>query len=176
MFTHILTLEVRDVQLARVDEYRTEHLCRQYPLRGPTPETWVLTNHQRPDATTIQQSIVSFQSKTRIRVIHPLFVPCVSRAGITQASVMWNSTLCCSFRQFFVSSYACFSRSTILTFVSDIFYLRFPRESLTRSVRPSVLINTTSEKSTNVMDEQTIVVVYHKSNLVLSLQSKAVVY
>jgi hypothetical protein len=32
-----------------------EHLCRQNPLRGPTPETWVLTNHQQPDTTTIQR-------------------------------------------------------------------------------------------------------------------------
>ncbi len=32
-----------------------EHLCRQCPLRGPTPETWVLTNHQQPDTTTLQR-------------------------------------------------------------------------------------------------------------------------
>ncbi len=57
---------------------------------------------------------------------------------------MWNSTLCCSFRQFLISSSASLKRSTILAFVSASFCLRRVRASLTNSVRPSVLINATS--------------------------------
>jgi hypothetical protein len=66
-----------------------EHIRRQNPLRGPIPETWILTNHQQPDVTTLQR-----RGCSQIRGIHPFFVPCESHTDITQASAMWNSTLC----------------------------------------------------------------------------------
>jgi hypothetical protein len=73
-----------------------------------------------------------------------LSVLCLLWDSLHSFCVMWNSTLCWSVRQFLISSSASLKRLTILVFVYASFYLRFDIASLTSSVRPSVLINTTS--------------------------------
>ncbi len=89
---------------------------------------------------------LSHDQGNQIRPI-PSLLSCDSLGGITQDSVMWNSTLCCSVRQFLISSNVSLKRSTILVFVAASFCLRLDRASLTSSVRPSVLINSTSIKT-----------------------------